>query len=316
MPLTGASKLTTALFRANKHLLVSIFFLLFAVILPASATNVFLLKGEIPAKTAEKLSPEEVIFWENQIKKHDELLLRALQLSWDAGIQFRKEAGLVIKQGEYAICTSIWNEQLKNASGAKSFKKWLATESDQAKQLSAPYALRSGKLLLKQKGAGTEPEILLSIDLPGSCPDLEDYIFAVKSMKTSLQEKLNGMSEKDRMRAGMLRASRLKELELIIPEEIVLQSEAAEFSTVYKFKFRIVSSEEYHAGITSGKDEKKAILMRIPVADGSFRFLAFDPFNGETLAQASRRPLEEFEEDYVSYLLGKVQMQELSRYIE
>jgi hypothetical protein len=124
------------------------------------------------------------------------------------------------------------------------------------------------------------------------------------------------MTEKDRMRASMARAGKLKELELIIPEGLVLNTEVAEFSTVYKFRYKVVSGEEYQKSIVSMQDEKKAILIRVPVADGSFRFIVFDPFNGETLAQATRRPLEEYEEDYISYLLGKSQLSEISRYIE
>lgn len=275
-----------------------------------------MVKGEIPSKTLEKLNPEELVYWQGIIQQQDELLLKALQIAWDNGIQAKAENAINLKNGEYSIAASMWTEQLKNVSGAKSYKKWISAAGDQAKQMSADFALRSAKLWLKQKGKTGMDEILISIDLPGAMPDLDDYIFAVKSMKTSLTEKQSGMSEKDRMRAGMLRASKLKEILLLIPDDIVLNNEVAEFSTMYKYPFKIVNAEEYHAAIASSTDQKKAIMMRIPVADGSFRFLAFDPFNGETLAQTSRRPLEEFEEDYVSYLLGKTQMQELSRYIE
>jgi hypothetical protein len=246
----------------------------------------------------------------------DQLLEKAINLVWGITVQSKEDNNNTFQTGEYYISTSVWTEQLKSGGSAKSFKKWIASANEPAKQLTAEYPLRSGKLMLRQKGSNGEAETIISIDLPSSLPDYEGFVFSAKTLKASLGEKLSGMTEKDRMRASMARAGKLKELELIIPEGLVLNTEVAEFSTVYKFRYKVVSGEEYQKSIVSMQDEKKAILIRVPVADGSFRFIVFDPFNGETLAQATRRPLEEYEEDYISYLLGKSQLSEISRYIE
>lgn len=319
MRLTDVTKPIMVLCRPNKAYLSRLLILLL-LSLPFKTLNaantMVLLKGSIPGKLKEKMSPEDIAYWNGVIQTQDQLLEKAINLVWGINVQSKEENNTTFQAGEYYISTTVWNEQLKSGGSAKSFKKWIAAANEPAKQLTAEYPLRSGKLLLKQKGSNGEAETIISIDLPSSLPDYEEFIFSVKSMKTSLGEKLSGMTEKDRMRASMARAGKLKELELIIPEGLVLNTEAAEFSTAYKFRFRIVSEEEYQKSIASMKDEKKAILMRVPVADGSFRFIVFDPFNGETLAQATRRPLEEYEEDYVSYLLGKSQLSEISRYIE
>ena len=275
-----------------------------------------MINGSIPAKVKEKMSPEDLGYWEGLIKSHNELLLKAIQLSWDVTIEAKNEKELTLKNEEFYISCGVWSDQLKSNSSAKSFKKWLSSSSDPNKQSMAEFAIRSGKLILKQKGSSGELENILSVDLPSSSPNLEDYIFSVKSMKSSFIEKQSGMSEKERMRASMARTNRLKELELIIPSSIVLTGEMNEFSTVYKYKYKIVEIAEYQTIMSSGKDEKKAIMVRIPVADGSFRFIAFDPITGETLAQATRRPLEEFEEEYFSFLLGKNQLQEISNNID
>jgi hypothetical protein len=317
--LIAAFKLIMALCQPNKMRLISYFvcLILFLNLTSAQAAHkIVLVKGSIPAKLKEKMTPEDVVYWDALIGSQDKLLENALNLVLGTTVQSKEENNLSMQAGEYYLSTTVWTEQLKSSSSAKSFKKWIAANNEPAKQLTADYALRSGKLILNQKAANGDPETIVSIDLPSSKPDYEDFIFSVKSMNTSLSEKLSGMSEKDRMRASMVRAVKLKEMELIIPEDLVLTNEIQEFSTVYKFKYTIVSTEEYHACITAAKDDKRAIMMRIPVSDGSFRFLAFDPFSGETLAQATRRPLEEFEEEYVSYLLGKLQLSEISRYIE
>jgi hypothetical protein len=319
LPLTAATKLTMALCRPNKGFfggLLIIVFLSLSFYTVKAGNTIVLLKGSIPTKLKEKMSPEDIVYWNAAILAQDQLLEKAINLVWGITVQSKEDNNNTFQTGEYYISTSVWTEQLKSGGSAKSFKKWIASANEPAKQLTAEYPLRSGKLMLRQKGSNGEAETIISIDLPSSLPDYEGFVFSAKTLKASLGEKLSGMTEKDRMRASMARAGKLKELELIIPEGLVLNTEVAEFSTVYKFRYKVVSGEEYQKSIVSMQDEKKAILIRVPVADGSFRFIVFDPFNGETLAQATRRPLEEYEEDYISYLLGKSQLSEISRYIE
>lgn len=257
---------------------------------------------EVPnKKIEEKLDPNDLSSYHEEIKMYNSMLKKSIENNWRIGskIEFvNKEQFNKIIDSKSAHTFVLFNTKYNfNYSDYSSYKlsnklydsKAAIVENYSKKQL--PYRACSMEL----KKADLSPELpgIATAIMPSIKQDEAQLVYAIKSLALQIEYKNKGTSEVQLMKMYIKNAPHLKDLTLLINQSDIDESIKSEINTHYKFEHQLVPKETIDKAILSG-DHSKAVVLVIPVKDGSFAFKVFDASNMELLGQSNTLPPSEY----------------------
>ena len=286
--------------------LLFIFLALLAPYLACCQTNfatskLVVLIEEPNKKIEEKLAPDELKIYYQEIEQYNANLKKVIEQYWKIGVkpsfvdkvQFNKIVSdktantLVLINSKYNFNYADYsNYKLSN----KLYKsKNEIVENYSKKQL--PY--RAVILEIKKADMPPESASVANAVMPSLKQDEAELVYAVKSLALQLDYRIKGTTELQLMKMYIKNAPHLKELTLLINQSDLDENAKANIENHYKFSYQLVSKDEIEKAILTA-DKTKAICMVIPNPDGSFAFKVFDASSMEILGQTATIPPSEY----------------------
>jgi hypothetical protein len=286
--------------------LLFIFIALLSPILACGQTNfatskLVVLIEEPNKKIEEKLAPDELKIYHQEIELYNANLKKVIEQYWKIGVntsfvdkvQFKKIVDdktantLLLINTKYSFNYADYSayklsNKLYNTKDA-------IVENYNKKQL--PY--RATILELKKADMPLESASVANAAMPGLKQQEAELIYAVKSLALQLDYRIKGTTEVQLMKMYIKNAPHLKELTLLLNQNDIDETAKADLKNHYKFSCQLVSAAEIEKAILN-TDKTKAISMVIPNPDGSFSFKVFDAESMEILGQTATIPPSEY----------------------
>jgi hypothetical protein len=266
-----------------------------------ATSSLIILIEEPNKKIEEKLNPDELKNYQQEIENYNTSLKKCVEQCWKIEakptfvnkIQFNK-----IIEDKPANTLLLMNSKYNfNYADYAAFKisnklynsKDIVVENYSKKQL--PY--RASILEIKKADMSLESSALASALMPGLKQEVADLTYAIKSMALQIDYRTKGTTEVQLMKMYIKNAPHLKELTLLISQNDLDESAKTDIKNHYKLPVQIVNKEAIENAILTA-DKSKAICLVMPNPDGSFAFKVFDAFNMELLGQTATIPPSEY----------------------
>ncbi len=252
-------------------------------------------------KIEEKLTPDELKNYHQEIEQYNTNLKKALEQYWKIGAKpsfVDKEQFNKIVSDKTAntlvLINSKYNFNYVDYSAYKLSNKLYNSkdaivENYSKKQL--PY--RATILEIKKADMPLESASIATAAMPGLKQEEAALIYAIKSLALQIDYRNKGTSEVQLMKMYIKNAPHLKELTLLVNQHDLDENAKADIKNHYKFSYQLVSKDEIEKAILTA-DKTKAICMVLPNPDGSFAFKVFDAASMEILGQTGTIPPSEY----------------------
>lgn len=256
---------------------------------------------EANKKIEEKLDPNELANYRQEIENYNLQLKKSVEQYWKVGAKAEfvtKEQFNIIIESRSANTLVLMNSKYNfNYVDYSSYKlsnklydkKDAIVENYSKKQL--PY--RATTLELKKADLPLTSAPIATALMPSIKQDEAQLVYAIKSMALQIDYRNKGTTEVQLMKMYIKNAPHLKELTLLINQNELDETTKTEIKTHYKLPFQLVNKEDIDKAILNA-DATKAIALVFPNADGSFTFKVFDAANMETLGQTATIPPSEY----------------------
>jgi hypothetical protein len=252
-------------------------------------------------KIEEKLNPDELKSYQQEIESYNTNLKKCIEQYWSMGakpifvdrVQFNKIINDKTANTLVLMNTKFNFNYIDYTSYKLSNKLYNSrneiVENYNKKQL--PY--RASIIEIKRADIPFESSSVALAAMPSIKQELHELVYAIKSLALQIDYRIKGTTEVQLMKMYIKNAPHLKELTLLLNQNDLDDNAKADIKDHYKFPFQIVTKEVIEKTILTA-DKTKALCLAMPNADGSFAFKVFDASNMDILGQTATIPPSEY----------------------
>jgi hypothetical protein len=270
----------------------------------------------------DKLSEADRAGYLQEIENYNTLIKAIVEKKWSKDdnllyVEASKINQLKIRNADetFVLSYSVMDDYYQLLSSYKSFKKYL-TRAEKKEMLEAklrPY--RCSQLRLRQIKTQDALNYFATADMPGVTPSEGEMAYGIAALQSHYQSKKAGKSQKELMKEAIQLADLLKTETLLIAEKNAMPGDIANFSSVYPYSLKVVSDDEVYRSFLNENSKDIAVVVAIPVKDGTYRFEATDVKTAKVLASASKPPPDEDDEEDNSARMGIAQLKQFLHFI-